>query len=319
MELFHEKVWKMKILVTPRSFGKNNPALFKRLEDANLEIIRNESGRILSETEISKLLEPCAGIIVGVDPLNAKVLEHAPLLRAISKYGVGVDNIDLEYCKKKGISVSRTVGANSNAVADYAFALLLAAARKVCEINFRCHQKDWSKITGLDVYGKKLGIIGLGSIGKCVARRAAGFSMDIYAFDPQWDEDFAIMNSIKRSDIDTICQISDFISLHCLLTDETKNLINRSRIGLMKKNAILINTARAGLVEENALLEALENNRIAAAGLDVFEEEPPLNPCWYGLENLLMGSHTSSSTFGATELMGEMSVTNLLKDLNLPV
>lgn len=307
----------MKILVTPRSFGKNNPEIFTRLEKAGLEIVRNKSGGILQEKAIIELIEPCEGIIIGVDPLTEQVLEHAPKLRAISKYGVGLDNIDLEYCRKKGIAVSRTVGANSNAVADYSFALALGVARKICEINSLCHVKDWTKVMGLDVYGRTLGIVGLGSIGKCVAHRAKGFSMSILAFDPVWDADFAADNDIRRTDIDTICKESDFITLHCLLTPDTRYIIDKRRIGLMKKNAILINTARGELVDGNALLEALKNNQIGGAGLDVFEEEPPENSEWYTVKNLLMGSHTSSSTFGATRLMGEMAVTNLLKDLDL--
>lgn len=309
----------MKVLITPRSFGKNNPELFSRLENAGLEVVRNKSGAILQEKKLMELIEPCEGIIVGVDPLTRQVLEHGVKLRAISKYGVGVDNIDLEYCKQKGIPVSRTVGANSNAVADYAFALALGVARKICEINTLCHEKDWKKVMGLDVCGKTLGIVGLGAIGKCVARRAKGFSMEILAFDPVWDADFASENEIRQTDIDTICKESDFITLHCILTPETRNLINKRRISLMKKNTIIINTARGELIEGNALLDALKNNQIGGAGLDVFEEEPPVNSEWYTVKNLLMGSHTSSSTFGATELMGNMAVTNLLKDLGLSI
>lgn len=309
----------MKVLITPRSFGKNNPELFSRLKEAGLEIIRNDSGGILPEKTLVELIAPCEGIIVGVEQLNEHVLNHAPKLRAISKYGVGLDNIDLEYCKKKGIPVSRTVGTNSNAVADYTFALILGVARKICKINSLCHEKDWSKILGLDVYGKTLGIIGLGAIGKCVAKRARGFSMNILAFDPVWDADFATENEIRRTDIDDICKESDFISLHSILTSETRNMIDKRRIGLMKKNAIIINTARGELIDGDALLEALKSNCLGGAGLDVFKEEPPANSEWYAVKNLVMGSHCSSSTFGATELMGNMAVTNLLKDLDLSI
>ncbi len=308
----------MNILVTPRSFGKNNPELFDRLKAAGLNVIRNETGGILDEKSMIELIAPCEGVIIGVDPLNAKVLDAAKNLVAISKYGVGLDNIDLALCRERGIRVSRTVGANSNAVADYALALMLAVARKVCLIDKRCHEKDWSKINGIDLYGKTLGIIGLGAIGKCVARRANGFSMKILGFDPCWDDDFCTQMNVERADIDRICREADFISLHCLLNDETANLINERRIGMMKKNAIIINTARAGLIDGKALLGALERKAIYGAGLDVFGQEPPENRAWYELDNLVMGSHGSSSTLGATEMMGNMAVTNLLNDLNLP-
>lgn len=307
----------MKILITPRSFGKLNPELFSRLENAGLELVRNETGGILSEKEMIRLIEPCAGVIIGVDPLNAKVLSHAPMLRAISKYGVGLDNIDLTVCEKRGIKVSRTIGANSNAVADYAFALMLGVARRVVEIDLQCRKRNWQKITTLDVYGKTLGIIGLGAIGKRIARRARGFEMRVLACDIVWDEVFNNELDIIKASADEICSQADFISLNCTLTDETRNIIDVRRLGLMKKSAVLVNTARGGLIVETALLEALKNKAIYGAGIDVFEHEPPENPEWYSLNNLIMGSHCSASTQGAVEMMGSMAVDNLLKALGL--
>ena len=168
----------MKVLATPRSFGKNNPELFDILRDAGLDVVRNDTGGILSADRMCEKLADCDGLIVGVDPVDATVLAAAPRLRAIAKYGVGLDNIDLAACEARGIKVSRTVGANSEAVADYALALMLGVARKVALIDRRCRERDWSKITGIDLYGKTVGIIGLGAIGKRVARRCgAGFGM----------------------------------------------------------------------------------------------------------------------------------------------
>lgn len=307
----------MKVLVTPRSFGKENPDLFLRLERAGLEVIRNDTGATLDEEQMLRLLPPCEGIIVGIDPLNKKVLDAAPNLRAIGKYGVGLDNIDLEECGRRGIKVSRTVGANSEAVADYAMALMLGVARRIAYIDRRCREKDWSKITSIDMYGKTLGIIGLGAIGKCVARRAQGFEMRILAADEIWDNEFAAKYDVTRADADRICAEADFITLHCNLTDKTRNVISADRIALMKNTAVLVNTARGALIDEDALLRALENNWIWGAGLDVFEHEPPENPAWYKLNNLIMGSHCSASTRGAVEMMGSMAVSNLLSDLGI--
>lgn len=308
----------MKVLVTPRSFGKTDPGLFGRLKDAGLEIIRNETGGILDEKAMQTLLAPCEGVILGVDPMNAAVISAAPNLRAIAKYGVGLDNIDLAACEARGIKVSRTLGANSDAVADYAFALMLAVARRVALIDRRCRARDWSKITSIDVHGKTLGIIGLGAIGRRVAKRAKGFEMRVLASDSFWDDDFALAEGIERADADRICRECDFISLHCLLNDETRNIINERRLSSMKSTAILINTARGGLVDELALLAALREGRIYGAGLDVFAAEPPAEPEWYSLDNVIMGSHCSSSTAGAVSLMGNMAVDNLLRDLGLP-
>ena len=176
-----------KVLVTPRSFGKNDPTLFDQLKAGGFEVVRNDTGAILSEETICRMIADCDAVILGVDPCNKNVLDHAPKLRAIARYGVGLDNIDLEECKKRGISVTRTVGANSNAVADFAFGLMLAVARKIVLIDNKCRKQDWSKNTGIDVFGKTLGIIGLGAVGKCVARRAAGFGMKIPAAPaPAW-------------------------------------------------------------------------------------------------------------------------------------
>lgn len=307
----------MRVLVTPRSFGRENPELFRRLERAGLEIVRNDTGSTLDEEAMLALLPPCAGIIVGIDPLNKRVLDAAPELRAISKYGVGLDNVDLRECEARGIKVSKTVGANSEAVADYAFALMLGVARRLALIDRRCRQHDWSKIVTLDIYGKTLGIIGLGAIGKCVARRAKGFEMRVLASDTVWDEDFAEQYDVVRADVDRICREADFISLHCNLTDATANLINAQRIAAMKGTAVLVNTARGGLIDEEALLAALEEGRIWGAGLDVFEREPPVNKAWYELDNVILGSHCSASSRGAVELMGSMAVENLLADLGL--
>ncbi|MBQ9453643.1 MAG: phosphoglycerate dehydrogenase [Desulfovibrio sp.] len=307
----------MKILVTPRSFGKTNPELFERLTKAGLDIIRNDTGSILSQAQMCEKLADCHGVILGVDPLDATVLSAAPLLKAVAKYGVGLDNIDLEACKARGIAVSRTVGANSNAVADYALTLMLMVARKAALIDRRCRQKDWSKITSIDLYGKTLGIIGLGAIGKLVAKRAHGFSMKILGHDIVWDAAWAAQAGVERADVDRICREADFITLHTVLTDQTRNIINAERLALMKRTAVIVNTARGGLIDEKALLAALEEERIYGAGLDVFAQEPPVDPAWYGLDNLVMGSHCSSSTAGATATMGHMAVDNLLRDLGL--
>lgn len=307
----------VKVLVTPRSFGKNNPELFDRLTQAGLEVTRNDTGGILSAGQMRARLADCQGVILGVDPLDASVLAAAPQLKAVAKYGVGLDNIDLNACKQRGIAVSRTVGANSNAVADFALTLMLMVARRAALIDRRCRRKDWSKITSIDLYGKTLGIIGLGAIGRLVAKRARGFDMKILGHDIAWDDAWAQQTGVERADVDRICRESDFITLHTVLTDETRNIINADRLAAMKRTAVLVNTARGGLIDEDALLAALKEERIYGAGLDVFAQEPPADPAWYELDNLVMGSHCSSSTAGATAAMGHMAVDNLLRDLGL--
>jgi len=304
-----------KVLVTPRSYGKNNPALFAMLKDAGYEVVGNETGGIMSKEQILGAIPDCVGVILGVDPFDADVIAAAPKLRAIAKYGVGVDNIDLEAAKARGIKVSRTVGANSEAVADYAMALMLALSRKVVPIDRRCRRGDWGKVTTIDVSRKTLGLFGLGAIGKHVARRAQGFSMKVMAYDVCWDKDYARANGIERAEPERIFREADFISLHLPLLPETRDFIGEAEIALMKPTAVLINTARGGLIDENALLKALKENRIWGAGIDAFMHEPPEDKMWFELDNVVLGSHCAASTVGATENMGTMATENLIRDL----
>ena len=303
-----------KILVTPRSYGKEDPALFEKLVSAGFEIIKNDTGGILTKAQMIEKIAHCAGVIVGVDPLDADVIAAAPHLRAIAKYGVGVDNIDLEAAKARGIKVSRTVGANAAAVADYALALMLALSRKLLPIDRRCRSGDWSKITTSDVTGATLGLIGLGAIGKMVARRAQGFDMKVLAYDVIWDEAYAAANGIGFAQPERILRVADFISLHLPLLPSTENFIGERELALMKPSAILINTARGGLVDEAALLKALKDGAIGGAGLDAFREEPP-SPEWFTLENVVLGAHCAASTKGASLMMGRMATENLIRDM----
>ena len=304
-----------KILTTPRSYGKNMPELFEQLEAAGYEVVRNSTGGILEKEQMKALIADCSGIIVGVDPLDAEVLSCAPRLRAIAKYGVGVDNIDLDYCKAHGIKVSRTVGANSEAVADYAMTLIMAVARKAVMIDRKCRGRDWSKISTRDVSGATLGLFGLGAIGKHVAKRAQGFGMKVLAFDPYWPEEYARENNIIRADAETIFREADFISLHLPLMESTRNFVGEKEIAMMKRDAVIINTARGGLIDEAALLRALREGRIYGAGIDAFAQEPPEDPAWFELDNVVIGSHCAASTTGATRNMGRMATQNILRDL----
>ena len=307
----------MKVLVTPRSYGKTDPQLFDMLKNAGLEVVRNETGGILDKETMKTLLADCDGIIVGVDPLDAEVIAAAPKLKAIAKYGVGVDNIDMDACKERDIKVSRTVGANSVAVADYAMALILAVARKTVLIDSRCRQGDWKKITTRDVTGSTIGILGLGAIGKNVAQRAQGFGMTVLAYDPFWDEAYAEAHNIRKATPDEIYKECDVITLHLPLLPSTRNSIGREQLAMMKKETIIVNTARGGLIDEEALLDALEKGQIYGAGIDAFSEEPPKDERWFKLDNVVLGSHCAASTAGAASNMGTMATENIIRDLGL--
>ena len=307
----------MKVLTTPRSYGKTDPQVFDMLREAGLEVVRNDTGGILDKETIKAMLADCDGVIVGVDPMDAEVIAAAPKLKAIAKYGVGVDNIDLDAAKARGIKVSRTVGANSEAVADYAMALILAVARKTVLIDRQCRKGDWKKITTRDVTGGTIGILGLGAIGKNVAQRAQGFGMKVMAYDPFWPEEYAKEHDIVKATPDEIYAQCDVISLHLPLTPETETITGAAALANLQPAAILVNTARGGLIDENALLDALEAGKLYGAGIDAFSSEPPKDPRWFSLDNVVLGSHCAASTSGASRNMGRMATANLIRDLGL--
>jgi len=300
-----------KVLATPRSFGQVGDPV-GLLERAGYTVAMNPVGRILTEEEMRVHLADAVGVIIGVDPLSAAVLDAAKGLKVISKYGVGTDNIDIARAEALGIPVCITSGANADAVADYAFTLMAACARKLLPIDARCRRRDWGKVTSLDIWGKTLGVLGLGAIGKGLARRAAGFNMRVLAYDLYWDEAYAQSHGITYAEPEEIYRACDFISLHLPLTDASRHMISGAQFAMMKPTAVLVNTARGGLVDEAALVRALHGGTIYAAGVDAFAEEPPADDALYALDNLVMGSHCAASTHGAVENMGMMAAQNLL-------
>lgn len=304
-----------KVLATPRSFN-NHPEPLKMLEEQGYEVILNPYGRILSKPEMMKLIADVDGIIVGVDPLDKEILQHAKKLKTISKYGVGTDNIDIDATKELGIPVTITLGANKEAVADFTVALMLTVARKITEIDSQCKQLNWSKVTTLDAWKKTLGLIGLGNIGKGVAQRVKGFQMKVLAYDLYQDEDYANENQIEYVSLDTLLEESDFISLHLPLTEQTHHIISEREINKMKKTAVIVNTARGGLIDEKALYSALKYQRIWGAGIDAFEEEPPKNKELLQLQNITLGSHCAASTVEGVRNMGKMASANLIQNLS---
>ena len=301
----------MKVLTTPRSYGKTDPKVFAMLRAAGLEVVRNETGGILDREGMKALLADCDGVIVGVDPIDAEVIAAAPKLKAIAKYGVGVDNIDLDAAKARDIKVSRTVGANAEAVADYAMALLLAVARKTVLIDQHCRQGDWKKITTRDVTGGTIGILGLGAIGRNVAQRAQGFGMKVLAYDPYAKSMPALCE--RAETLTGLLSRSDVISLHCPLTDENRGMINSEALAHCKRNAILVNTARGGLIHSESLLAALRNGTLHSAALDSFTQEPLTAPhLWQSVENVVISPHIGGVTAASYIKMGTVAAGNIL-------
>lgn len=303
----------MKILVTPTSFPRSDTSpAYRRLVEFNGEIVWNPYHRPLTADEIPILLQDVAGWIAGLDTIDASVLDKAPAgLKVISRYGVGVERVDVRRAREQGIVVTNTPGTNAEAVADLAFGLMLAVARKIPLLDRQVRIGEWPRTSGIELFGKTIGIVGLGAIGKAVARRAAGFSMRMLAYDPWIDEGYCSANGILPMALDSLLAASDVVSLHLPLTAQTANLLDRERVFRMKPGSILINTARGGLVDEAALMDALRQERLGGVGLDAFLVEPPVDNRLLQFDNVVATPHAGAHTREAAEKMAFLAVDNL--------
>lgn len=307
----------MKILVT----GRLPDEIMTKLKSGR-EVVSNTEDRPMERSAIIEHIGDKEGLLCMVtDRIDDELLEHAPLLRMIANYGVGFDNIDLNAATARGIWVSNTPGVLIDATADITFALILAVARRLIEGEKRVREglfKHWAPMLflGTEVSGKTLGVVGLGDIGTAVARRAQGFNMRILynKRKPLPKAEEQKLNA-TYADLDDLLAQSDFVSLHCPLTQATRHLIGARELDLMKPTAFLINAARGPVVDEAALTEALRENKIAGAGLDVYENEPEVTPELKELHNVVLLPHIGSATTETRTKMAELAVENLLAGL----
>lgn len=308
-----------KILITPKSFPTYKHKAYPLLEEQGYEIVENTLGRTMSEEDIVNIAkEDVVGIIIGIDPLPASVLEKCKDLKAISKYGVGMDNIDLNKAKELGIKVKNAVGTNNISVAEQAIALMFSIARNIPSISTGIKNGGWGRVIGREVTGKTLGLIGGGQIGKEVAKRARGLEMEVVIYDPYFkDETFLDKYGIKlNNNLNEVLSSSDFISLHVPATEETKKMINEQTLSIIKPTAYIINTSRGELIDENALYNALVNKKLAGAAQDVFSSEPPAkDEKLLTLDNFILTPHIGAFTNEAVEKMVLVSTMNLLEML----
>jgi D-3-phosphoglycerate dehydrogenase len=297
-----------RLLVTPTSYGKNDLRLKVELEYLVGEVIYNPTGKPLSSSEVQALLPGVDGYIAGLDTIDRHALTGADRLKVIARYGVGVDAVDLSVCREKGIIVTNTPGANSASVAELTMAMILSLARQIPEAVSATRLGAFPRLAGISLVGKTIGLIGLGAIGREVARRLAGFDCRIMAYDPMPDEVFAHQFGIHITTLAKLLADSDFVSLHLPLLPETRLLVNSQFLSKMKPGSFLINTARGELVDETALLGALQSGHLSGAALDVFAKEPPEpdNPL-LKLKQVIAMPHLGAQTDGATNTMGWMA------------
>jgi D-3-phosphoglycerate dehydrogenase len=288
-----------------------------RLETSGIDIVTLPVRERLDEDELLTIIGSLDGVICGDDRFTARVLEAAPRLKVISKWGTGVDSIDRDAARQFGIEVRNTPGAFTDAVADTVLGYLLCLARRLIWQDRRLREGHWEKVEAVSLKERVLGIVGVGRIGKAVVQRAIAFGMTVLGNDiVEMPASFVADTGIRMEPLDNLLSSADFVSLNCDLNPTSYHLIGASRFSLFKPSACLINTSRGSVIDEPALVRVLEDGRIAGAALDVFEIEPlPAASPLRRFENCLLAPHNANSSPRARRHVHENSIENLLSVL----
>jgi len=306
----------MKLLLTTCSFQDTSGPHHALLEEQGFEIVRERGP--LQESRMLELAGDFDAFLCGDDAITSAVLEKSmPRLKVISKYGIGLDKIDIDAATAHGIPVLFTPGVNHTTVAEHTFCLLLALSRHLLESANAARAGKWVRPTGHEIWQKRLGIVGLGRIGQEVARRAHGFEMEIHAYGNYWPEDVARqLNIIRHDSLDSLFANVDIVSPHTNLTPQSHHLINRDRLALLARGSYIVNTGRGELADSTAVLEALESGHLAGYATDVMEQEPP--PPDHPLlahPNCLVTAHIGSRTYESVPRQAQKAVHNLINCL----
>lgn len=306
-----------RVLLTAVKFRGMENAAAEVLARAGYELIDYRiEGRASTDT-LLRHAGDASGLIAGPEAVTAAVFERAPLLRVVSVPGVGFDHVDLAAAESRGVAVCSCPGCNHHAVAEMALAMMLSLARRLPAANAAMHTGQWPPVRGaFQLWGKTLGIVGLGAIGRTLTRYAQALGMNVLAVDSRRDVDFVVHSGVSYVDLPTLLSRSDVVSLHCPLTRATRSLINEQSLSRMKTTALLINTARGGLVDEAALVAALKAGRIAGAGLDAFSEEPLRANPFAGVDNVIMTPHSAGGTQEAVAASFEVALQNVITVLD---
>ena len=310
-----------RILLSTTSYQDTPGPHHELLESQDFEIVRERGP--LPESAMLDLSGEFDAFLCGDDAISKKVLEKfLPRLKVISKYGIGLDKIDVAYATEQKLPVLNTPGVNHTTVAEHTFGLLLSLSKKIQEnatdVIAGEWQAGWKKPVGHEILGKTMGIIGLGRIGKEVATRARAFGMDVIAFDPYFDDEFAIRNEVTRcSSMDEVLTKSNVVSLHCFLDENTRGMINAEKIAEMQNDVIVLNCARGELVQTDDMAAALESGKAAGYGADVLDQEPPPeNHKLFKTPNCIITSHIASRTYESVERQALRATHNLINFLN---
>ncbi len=305
-----------RVMILAAPFMRHEPKAGAPLREAGVEVLRGPLEPLRTASEVIDALQGCDGVIASMEPYTAEVFDALPRLKSLARWGVGYDSIDIEAASAARVIVTNTPGRVTESVADQTFCLMLALARRLPEQMSVARSCDWCQVEGIEIWNKTLGIIGLGSIGQAVARRAGGFSMRVLAHDPYAEPFHAGRLNASLVSLEELIAESDVITLHAVLTEETQEMIGEEQLRAMKPSALLINCGRGGLVDQSALVRALEEEWIAGAALDALAPEPPAgdDPV-LSAPNTIMTPHNSSMTAESAARVNATVCENMLCSL----
>lgn len=304
------------VVITWPGYDVDGPTSGRLLRDAGLSIRLEPKMGARTPAEVITLLGDAVGVIASNDPFTADVFEACPNLKVIARTGVGVDSIDVPAATRAGVRIATTPGTNEETVAEHTLALMLALVRRLVEHDRSLREHRWDRagsITPSDLVGATVGVIGAGTIGRAVIRRVLAFGSRVLVCDP------VLTDPPEGTELVTLDQLlteSDVISLHVPLLDQTRDLIGARELGLMRPTAVLVNASRGGVVDETALADALRSGRLAAAGLDVFAEEPPFDSELLDLPNVIVTPHVAGISHRSISVMNEMATRSVIAVLS---
>lgn len=304
---------KGKILITPRSLTLERDASLELLEEEGYELVFTEAGKLPGEKELSGHLPHCIGWLAGVEPINRNVLERARCLKAISRNGSGVDNIDLQAAKEFNIKVLRSAGANAQGVAELTLALVFNLARYVHYSNTAIKQGEWKREKGFELKDKTIGLIGCGAIGQQVAYLCLGLGMNVMAYDLYPSAGLSKESKFAYTELDSLLKNVDIISLHC--PPASSPIIDNNALGKMKKGVMLVNTARSSLVDPGAVLAHLEQGNLSGFATDVYDREPPVPHPLFQHPHVITTAHIGGYTQESASRAALQAVRNLIRAL----
>jgi D-3-phosphoglycerate dehydrogenase len=301
-----------KVAVTPPAFCKSE-SLKAKLSLLFPNIVYNQKNNYLSESELIEFLKDVDAAIIGRDPVTQVVLDALPQLKVISKYGVGLDNLDLASIKGKGVELAVTAGTNKRSVAELTLSFMLGLCHRIFLSAERMKKGEWIREGGHDLSGKTVGIIGCGNVGKEVIHLLKPFGCKILVCDIEDRSDFCRDQGVTPSEFESLIAESDIVTLHVPLTELTRGMIDENILRKMQANSYLINTSRGPVVNTSALHSALVSGEISGAALDVFSSEPPDDLEFLQLPNLMVTPHIGGNSVEAVEDMGQAAINNLVE------